>query len=164
VLANNCLQPTLRLSRRLHSELKSAMMENGKRRARRAAAEAKVRPRHRKATGHENSLANNHAGRYYSDMIKSFKSADTEAIAKGLRVKRFMQIEAVVRRKLRQLEIAGDLEDLRIPPGNRLELLVGDRRGQHSIRINDQFRLCFQWTDGGPEDVEIVDYHGKKNT
>ena len=60
---------------------------------------------------------------------------------------------------MRQLEIAQCLEDLRVPPGNRLELLRGDRAGQHSIRINDQFRLCFRWGNSGPEDVEIVDYH-----
>jgi proteic killer suppression protein len=65
----------------------------------------------------------------------------------------------VARRKLRQLEIAGRLDDLRVPPGNRLEALKGDRAGQHSIRINDQFRVCFTWTTVGPEDVEIVDYH-----
>jgi proteic killer suppression protein len=92
-------------------------------------------------------------------MIKSFRSADTEALAKGRRVKRFASIESIARRKLRQLEIANVLEDLRIPPGNRLELLKGDRKGQHSIRINDQLRVCFRWTDGGAEDVEIVDYH-----
>ena len=65
----------------------------------------------------------------------------------------------MARRKLRQLEIAAQLNDLRIPPGNRLEALKGDRAGQHSIRINDQFRLCFRWTETGPEDVEIVDSH-----
>jgi proteic killer suppression protein len=65
----------------------------------------------------------------------------------------------VARRKLRQLEVAAQLDDLRIPPGNRLEALKRDRVGQHSIRINDQFRLCFRWTNTGPEDVEIVDYH-----
>jgi proteic killer suppression protein len=65
----------------------------------------------------------------------------------------------VARRKLRQLEIASQLEDLRVPPGNRLEALKRDRAGQHSIRINDQFRLCFRWTGQGPEEVEIVDYH-----
>jgi len=66
---------------------------------------------------------------------------------------------SVARRKLRQLEIAGRLEDLRVPPGNRLEALKGDRAGQYSIRINDQYRVCFVWTAAGPEDVEIVDYH-----
>jgi proteic killer suppression protein len=65
----------------------------------------------------------------------------------------------LARRKLRQLEIAGRLDDLRVPPGNRLEALRGDRSGQHSIRINDQFRLCFIWTAAGPDAVEIVDYH-----
>jgi proteic killer suppression protein len=92
-------------------------------------------------------------------VIVSFKSADTEALAKGWRVKRFVKIESVARRKLRQLEIAGRLEDLCVPPGNRLEALKGDRAGQFSIRINDQFRVCFRWTAAGPEDVEIMDYH-----
>ncbi|MBW8877192.1 MAG: type II toxin-antitoxin system RelE/ParE family toxin [Acidobacteria bacterium] len=92
-------------------------------------------------------------------MIVSFRSSDTEALANGRRVKRFANFESVARRKLRQLQIAGRLADLRVPPGNRLEALKGDRAGQHSIRINDQFRVCFRWTDGGAEDVEIVDYH-----
>ena len=92
-------------------------------------------------------------------MIKTFKRAETEALSKGRRVKRFVSIEAVARRKLRQLQIAGRLEDLRVPPGNRLEALKGDRAGQHSIRVNDQFRVCFRWTAAGAEDVEIVDYH-----
>jgi toxin HigB-1 len=92
-------------------------------------------------------------------MILSFKSADTEALASGRRFKRFSNVESVARRKLRQLQIAGKLEDLRVPPGNRLEALKGDRAGQYSIRINDQFRVCFRWTDAGAEDVEIVDYH-----
>ncbi len=92
-------------------------------------------------------------------MIVSFKDNATHRLAEGNRVARFVSIEAVARRKLRQLEIAGALNDLRIPPGNRLELLKGDRVGQHSIRINDQFRICFRWTAAGPEDVEIVDYH-----
>ena len=92
-------------------------------------------------------------------MIVSFRDADTEALASGRRVSRFVNIETVARRKLRQLEIAGRLEDLRVPPGNRLEALKRKRLGQHSIRVNDQFRLCFRWTDAGPADVEIVDYH-----
>ncbi|MEJ2244722.1 MAG: type II toxin-antitoxin system RelE/ParE family toxin [Acidobacteriota bacterium] len=92
-------------------------------------------------------------------MIKTFRCSDTEALSKGTPVKSFSNLAAVARRKLRQLEIAGRLEDLRIPPGNRLEALKGDREGQHSIRINDQFRICFRWTDSGAEDVEIVDYH-----
>jgi proteic killer suppression protein len=92
-------------------------------------------------------------------VIKTFKCVDTQALSKGDRVRRFVNIAAVARRKLRQLEIAARLEDLRVPPGNRLEALRGDREGQHSIRINDQFRLCFRWTETGAEDVEIVDYH-----
>ncbi|MHB8425935.1 MAG: type II toxin-antitoxin system RelE/ParE family toxin [Gammaproteobacteria bacterium] len=92
-------------------------------------------------------------------MIKSFKCADTEALTGGERVRRFVNIADVARRKLRQLEIAGRLEDLRVPPGNRLERLRGERAGQHSIRINDQWRVCFRWTKAGAEDVEIVDYH-----
>lgn len=92
-------------------------------------------------------------------MIHSFRDADTQALAEGRRVKRFVNIERVARRKLRQLQIAGNLNDLRVPPGNRLEALQGDRAGQHSIRINDQFRICFRWTGTDAEDVEIVDYH-----
>ena len=92
-------------------------------------------------------------------MIRSFKCADTEAISKGVRVRRCVNIAAVARRKLRQLEIAGNLDDLRVPPGNRLEVLKGDRSGQCSIRINDQWRVCFSWKEEGAEDVEIVDYH-----
>jgi proteic killer suppression protein len=92
-------------------------------------------------------------------VIRSFRDPDTKALADGTRVARFETIEPVARRKLRQLEIAATLNDLRVPPGNRLEALKGDRAGQHSIRINDQFRLCFRWTTAGPTDVEIVDYH-----
>lgn len=92
-------------------------------------------------------------------MVVSFKDADTEALAGGRRVRRFVNIEAVARRKLRQLQIAGRLDDLRVPPGNRLEPLKGDRAGQYSIRVNDQYRVCFRWTAAGAKDVEIVDYH-----
>ncbi len=92
-------------------------------------------------------------------MIRSFRCPDTERLHQGWPVPQFQAFERVARRKLRQLEIAGRLDDLRIPPGNRLEALRGDRSGQHSIRINDQFRLCFIWSDAGPEHVEIVDYH-----
>ena len=74
-------------------------------------------------------------------------------------VRRFANTAAVARRKLRQLEIAQRLDDLRVPPGNRLEALKGDRAGQHSIRVNEQFRVCFRWTGTGVEGVEIVDYH-----
>ena len=92
-------------------------------------------------------------------MIRSFKCLETEALSKGERVRRFVTIAAVAQRKLRQLQIAGRLEDLRVPPGNRLEALKGNRAGQYSIRINDQWRVCFRWTAAGAEDVEIVDYH-----
>ena len=92
-------------------------------------------------------------------MIVSFHDGDTESLAHRRRVERFQAFERVARRKLRQLEIAGRLDDLRVPPGNRLEALKGERAGQYSIRINDQYRLCFVWTDGGPAEVEVVDYH-----
>ena len=92
-------------------------------------------------------------------MIVSFQDTETQALAQGRRVQRFIGIESTARRKLRQLEIAGRLEDLRVPPGNRLEALRGDRTGHFSIRINDQYRICFRWTPAGPEEVEIVDYH-----
>ena len=92
-------------------------------------------------------------------MIVSFRDTDTESLARGRRVRRFQAIETVARRKLCQLEIAGCLDDLKVPPGNRLERLRGERDGQYSIRINDQFRVCFRWTEAGPTEVEIVDYH-----
>jgi len=92
-------------------------------------------------------------------VIVSFRSSDTAALASGRRVARFVSVESVARRKLRQLQIAGRLDDLAVPPGNRLEALKGDRAGEHSIRVNDRFRICFRWTAAGPEDVEIVDYH-----
>lgn len=92
-------------------------------------------------------------------MIRSFRCVETEALRKGFRVKRFVNIETVARHKLRQLEIASRLEDLRVPPGNRLEALKGRRSGQYSIRVNDQWRVCFRWSDAGADDVEIVDYH-----
>lgn len=97
--------------------------------------------------------------RYYHAVIRSFKCPDTAALAAGMTVRRFVSIETVARRKLRQLEIAARLSDLHVPPGNRLEALKGDRAEQHSIRINDQWRVCFLWTASGAEDVEIVDYH-----
>ena len=92
-------------------------------------------------------------------MIRSFKCSDTESLSKGIRVKRFVNIGTVARRKLLQLEIAARVNDLRVPPGNRLETLKGKRRDHYSIRINDQWRICFRWTQEGAEDVEIVDYH-----
>ncbi|MDB4264915.1 type II toxin-antitoxin system RelE/ParE family toxin [bacterium] len=90
-------------------------------------------------------------------MIRSFKCKYTETLSKGQRVRRFVNI---ARRKLRQHEIANRNDDLKVPPGNQLEALSkGDCSGQHSIRINNQWRFCFYWTDAGAEDVEIVDYH-----
>ena len=91
-------------------------------------------------------------------MIKSFRCRDTEALANDQPVKRFKAIERADRRKLEMIAAAGKLVDLKVPPGNRLEALKGDRKGQHSIRINDKWRVCFHWNDGA-EDVEIVDYH-----
>jgi proteic killer suppression protein len=91
--------------------------------------------------------------------IRSFKDVDTESLFRGARVKRFVSIEAVAMRKLAMLNRAGRLDDLRVPPGNGLEALKGNLSGLHSIRVNDQFRVCFRWRPGGPEDVEIVDYH-----
>jgi len=97
--------------------------------------------------------------RYYQAVIVSFADKETEHLATGRRVRRLASLESVARRKLRQLEIAGRLDDLRAPPGNRLEALKGDRKGQMSIRINDRWRVCFRWTEAGPADGEIVDYH-----
>jgi len=93
-------------------------------------------------------------------VIRSFKSKVTEAVFNGRFPKGFpVQIFPVARRKLEALDAAERLNDLRIPPANRLEALRGHRHGQHSIRINDQWRVCFRWTPEGPGDVEIVDYH-----
>ena len=97
--------------------------------------------------------------RYYLRMIQSFKSNDTEALFTGKRVAQFVNFESVALRKLQQLHAATSLHFLRVPPGNQLEALKRDRAGQHSIRINDQWRLCFVWMDGHAQDVEIVDYH-----
>jgi proteic killer suppression protein len=92
-------------------------------------------------------------------MIRSFRDAATARLLADEDVPRFHAIERQARRKLLLLDNAGALNDLRQPPGNRLEALKGDRQGQHSIRINDQWRICFVWRDGGAEQVEIVDYH-----
>ncbi len=92
-------------------------------------------------------------------MIRSFADRETELVFRGQRSRRFDAIARVALRKLEMLNAAGALDDLLVPPGNRLEALRGDRRGQHSIRINSQWRIVFAWKDGAPQDVEIVDYH-----
>ena len=95
-------------------------------------------------------------------MIRSFADRETEVIWRGRRSRRLPpEIQAVALRKLRLLNQARRLDDLRVPPGNRLEALRSDRRGQYSIRINDQWRICFEWPNDspGPTNVEIVDYH-----
>jgi len=93
-------------------------------------------------------------------MIQSFADAETEIVWSGRRSPRLpADIQATALRKLRLLNQARVLGDLRVPPGNRLEVLKGERRGQYSIRVNDQWRICFRWREGGPADVQIVDYH-----
>jgi len=91
--------------------------------------------------------------------IRTFKCANTEELFRLQRVARFANIERPALRKLKQLDLARRIEDLRAPPANRLEQLKGDRAGQWSLRVNDQFRICFRWTGSDAEDVEIVDYH-----
>lgn len=92
-------------------------------------------------------------------MIRSFRSRDVAKLFEDQGVPRFRSFERVARRKLLLLHRAVSLQDLRVPPGNRLEELTGGRKGQHSIRINDQWRICFKWRDGDAFDVEIADYH-----
>jgi proteic killer suppression protein len=92
-------------------------------------------------------------------VIRSFKCATTQALFEGKAAARFVNFRAVAERKLQMLHRAVIVDDLRVPPGNRLEALTGDRKGQHSIRINDQWRVCFVWTEGDATNVEIVDYH-----
>ena len=91
-------------------------------------------------------------------MIRSFACADTEALFHSHAVSRLRNIERVARRKLLQIHAATELASLRIPPGSQLEALKADRKGQHSIRVNDQWRICFVWKSDGAHDVEIVDY------
>lgn len=92
-------------------------------------------------------------------MIRSFCCTDTQALFTTGRCRKFSSVARIATRKLAMLDAAQILEFLRSPPGNRLEALKGDRKARHSIRVNDQFRICFRWTVEGPEDVEIVDYH-----
>lgn len=92
-------------------------------------------------------------------MIRSFRRGETRRLFETGKSRRFGRVAKIAARKLVQLESAQELRDLASPPGNRLEALRGARSGQHSVRINDQFRICFRWTLQGPEDVEIVDYH-----
>ena len=99
------------------------------------------------------------ARNYIGMPIKSFKCEDTRALFPCQRIARWINIERPALRKLEQLDWSAVLKDLRVPPGNRLEALKGRRNGQYSIRINDQWRVCFVWTTDGPKHVEIVDYH-----
>lgn len=92
-------------------------------------------------------------------MIASYKDTDTYNLAHGIRVAEFIPFERIALRKIRQLQVAASLSDLRVPPGNRLEALKGNREGQFSIRINDRYRICFEWVDGSANNVEIVDHH-----
>jgi len=92
-------------------------------------------------------------------MIKSFADKATQQLYEGGSPKRFRHIQAQAERKLQMLDSAHTLDFLKSPPGNRLEALTGDRKGQYSIRINQQFRICFRWENDGPTDVEIIDYH-----
>ena len=92
-------------------------------------------------------------------MIRSFRCKDSRRLFNDFRVKRFQAFETVARRKLKMLDDAASLDDLAALRGNRLEVLRGGRKGQHSIRINDQYRICFEWRDGDAHNVEIVDYH-----
>ena len=92
-------------------------------------------------------------------MIRSFRCADTQALFETGKSRKFSSVVNIAIRKLAQLDAAQTLDFLRSPPGNRLERLIRERQGQYSIRVNDQFRVCFRWTKEGPEEVEIVDYH-----
>jgi proteic killer suppression protein len=98
--------------------------------------------------------------RYDAEMIRSFRNKAAEKIFERERVKKYdIKVQRLAQRKLIVLDAAESLSELRVPPGNRLEKLSGDRKGQHSIRINDQWRICFRWVDRDAHDVEITDYH-----
>ena len=100
------------------------------------------------------------AWHYYTFVIRSYRDRDTQAVAERRRVRRFSEsLQRQAQRKLMLINNSKDLNDLRVPPGNRLEALTGNRAGQHSIRINYQWRICFIWDDGNAYEVEIVDYH-----
>jgi len=106
------------------------------------------------------TLDNNNVSRYYLFMIKSFRCKETEKLFLRQRSSRFSaDLHRIALRKLLLLDAAERLEDLRVPPGNRLERLAGNRQGQHSIRINDQRRICFRWSEDDAYELEIVDYH-----
>jgi len=92
-------------------------------------------------------------------VIQSFQCEDTERLFHDESVRKWRAIEDVARRKLNMIHAARKLDDLKVPPGNKLHKLIGDRAGQHAIRINDQYRVCFTWLDGHAYDVEIADYH-----
>lgn len=106
------------------------------------------------------ALATNSESCYYTIVIRSYQDKDTQTVAERRRVRSLPDdIQRRAQRKLMILNNATNINDLRVPPGNRLEALSGDRDGQHSIRINDQWRICFVWSDGNAHQVEIVDYH-----
>ena len=120
----------------------------------------RVRVRSRSGRRMGLALATNSGRCYYTAVIRSYRDKDTQAVAERRRVRRLPEdIQRRAQRKLMILNNATNINDLRVPPGNRLEALSGSRDGQHSIRINDQWRICFVWSDGNAYQVEIVDYH-----
>ena len=106
------------------------------------------------------TIDGNNAERYANGVIQTFAEKDTERVWQRVHVRKFgPDLQRIANRKLLILDAAESIDDLRVPPGNRLEQLQGNRKGQHSIRVNDQWRICFTWTPAGPIDVEITDYH-----
>jgi len=106
------------------------------------------------------TIDGNNAERYANGVIQTFAEKDTERVWQRVHVRKFgPDLQRIANRKLLILDAAETINDLRVPPGNRLEQLQGNRKGQHSIRVNDQWRICFTWTPAGPIDVEITDYH-----